>query len=100
MAQATYRIRMDSALKQSFDTLCEDFGMTATTAFNIFAKAVVRERRIPFEIASPEKKEYTRKDFYNAFIAARRDLQEADVPEMTLEEINEEIAAVRRGEAE
>ena len=27
--------------------------MNATTAFNVFARAVVRERRIPFEIVSP-----------------------------------------------
>lgn len=50
MAQATFSIRMDEALKKRFDELCSEFGMNATTAFNIFARAVVRERRIPFEI--------------------------------------------------
>ena len=57
-------IRMDSELKKQADLLFEELGMNITTAFNIFAKAVVRERRIPFEIASPEKKEYTRKFTY------------------------------------
>ena len=53
MAQQTFSIRMDENLKKEFDVLCEDFGMNATTAFNVFARAVVRERRIPFEINSP-----------------------------------------------
>lgn len=50
MAQATFSIRMDEKLKHEFDLLCADFGMNATTAFNVFARAVVRERRIPFDI--------------------------------------------------
>ena len=53
MAQATFSIRMDEKLKKEFDALCTEFGMNATTAFNVFARAVVRERRIPFEIVSP-----------------------------------------------
>ena len=52
---STYSIRMDSELKKAFDSICEDFGMSSTTAINIFAKAVVRERRIPFEIKSENK---------------------------------------------
>ena len=52
MAQATFSVRMDEALKQQFDGLCREFGMTASTAFNVFAKAVVRQRKIPFEIAA------------------------------------------------
>ena len=55
MAQATFSIRMDADLKKQLDELCEDFGMTASTAFTIFAKKVVRERRIPFEITSPDE---------------------------------------------
>ena len=45
MAQATFSIRMDEKLKREFDILCSDFGMNATTAFNIFARAVVREKK-------------------------------------------------------
>ena len=52
MAQATFSIRMDEKLKKQFDILCEDFGMNATTAFNVFARTVVRERKIPFEIVA------------------------------------------------
>ena len=36
MSQSAYTIRLDSELKNQFDSLCEDFGMSATTAFSIF----------------------------------------------------------------
>lgn len=51
MANTNINIRMDSNLKQQFESFCEDMGMTMTTAFTIFAKKVVREYRIPFEIS-------------------------------------------------
>ena len=52
MAQANISIRMDEDLKKQFDAFCSDIGMTMTTAFCVFAKTAVRERRIPFEISS------------------------------------------------
>lgn len=52
MAQTNVSIRMDADLKKQFDAFCSDMGMTMTTAFNIFAKKVVREYRIPFEIGA------------------------------------------------
>lgn len=54
MPQATFSVRMNDKLKREFDTLCADFGMNATTAINVFAKAVVCERKIPFEIVASE----------------------------------------------
>lgn len=56
MAQQTFSIRMDEKLKKEFDSLVEEMGMNATTAFNIFARAVVREKKIPFEINTSESK--------------------------------------------
>lgn len=50
MANTNINIRMDADLKRQFEEFCTDMGMTMTTAFNIFAKKVVREYRIPFEI--------------------------------------------------
>jgi DNA-damage-inducible protein J len=51
MAQTNVNIRMDADLKREFDSLCNDLGLTMTTAFTIFAKTVVRRQGIPFEIA-------------------------------------------------
>ena len=59
MSQATLNIRMDSHLKKQFEDLCIDFGMTPSTAVNVFVKTLVRERRIPFEIAAPRDPFYS-----------------------------------------
>lgn len=52
MGQSTISVRLDENIKKQFDSLCAEFGMTASTAFNIYARTVVRERRIPFEISA------------------------------------------------
>lgn len=52
MAQININIRIDEDLKKQFDEFCSDIGMSMTTAFCVFAKAAVRERRIPFEISA------------------------------------------------
>lgn len=51
MAQTNINIRIDDVLKKQFDALCQELGMTMTTAFNMFAKAVVRHKGIPFDIS-------------------------------------------------
>jgi len=50
MAQTNVNIRIDETLKQEFDCLCQDLGLTMTTAFTVFAKTAVRWCGIPFEI--------------------------------------------------
>ena len=86
MAQATFSVRMEKGLKQQFDSLCSDFGMTVSTAINVFAKAVVRERRIPFEIASPK---ITREKAREVFHALRDEARQNGVQGMSLEAINQ-----------
>ena len=51
MAQTNVNIRIDEGLKREFDELCQDLGLTMTTAFTVFAKTAVRRQRIPFEIS-------------------------------------------------
>ena len=97
MAQATFSVRMDEKLKRQFDDLCSDFGMTASTAVNVFARAVVRERKIPFEIVSPEP-EITREKAMQAFISLRGQSEKNFPQGMSLDEINEEIRKARYGE--
>ena len=89
MSQAAYTIRLDSDLKNRFDTLCEGFGMSASTAFNIFVRTVVRKRRIPFEIAHEEGR--------RAFLEIRKMAEQGAFPDLTLDEINEEIQLAREG---
>lgn len=99
MAQATFSVRMDENLKNQFDTLCNEFGMNMSTAINVFARAVVRQRRIPFDISAPAP-EVTRDGAMQAFMALRSQAQK-DFPEgMSIEEIDEEIRKARYGEAD
>lgn len=50
MAQTNVNIRMDEETKRQFDAFCSEVGISVSAAFNLFAKTVVREHRIPFEI--------------------------------------------------
>lgn len=97
MGQTATTIRIDADLKAEFDKLCEEFGMSANTAFNIYVKTVVRQRRIPFTIeADPidEVMERGRRAFYEM----RKIAAENGTAGMSLDEINEEIRLARRGE--
>ena len=94
MAQATFSVRMDEVLKKQFDGLCQEFGMNASTAINVFARAVVRQRRIPFEISSPES-EITREGALQAFTALRAQAINNGVAAMSLDDINQEIGLAR-----
>ncbi|WP_315002394.1 type II toxin-antitoxin system RelB/DinJ family antitoxin [uncultured Selenomonas sp.] len=62
MAQTSVSIRMDADLKRQFDEFCSEIGMTMTTAFCVFAKTAVRERKIPFEISAERSSD----PFYSA----------------------------------
>lgn len=97
MPQSTFSVRMDENLKKQFEGLCDSFGMNMNTAFNVFARAVVRERRIPFEIYEG-KKVITREGALAAFDAIRAKAVQDGTAEMSLEEINAEIAKARKGE--
>jgi DNA-damage-inducible protein J len=51
MAQTLVNFRMDVAMKAELEELCQELGMNMTTAFTIFAKKMIRERRIPFDVS-------------------------------------------------
>ena len=65
MAQTNVNIRMDEKTKKAFDAFCEEIGLSVSAAFNIFAKTVVREQRIPFEISAEIPNEETKKAVEN-----------------------------------
>lgn len=52
MSQCMVNFRMDSDLKKSLETVCEEMGLSTTAVFTVFAKTVVRERKIPFEVCA------------------------------------------------
>ena len=44
--------RIDENVKTQLEEVCEEMGITVTTAFTMFAKKVIKERRIPFEVSA------------------------------------------------
>lgn len=92
MAQSAVTVRIDSEMKLQFDELCEQFGMSANTAFNIFVKAVVRSRSIPFTIVGNKNESPSALDL---FMQQRKAAESSQRPELTLDEINEEIRTSR-----
>ena len=93
MAQISMTVIMDSDLKNSFDTLCAQFGMSANTAMNVFARAVVQRGKIPFEIRGD--KYQTASDGMAAFRKIRSMAENGELPDLTLDEINDEIKKAR-----
>ena len=93
MSQTAMTVRIDNQQKAKFDSLCEQFGMSANTAINIFVRQVIRLRRIPFIISAAEYDEDIRAKAIQTIKEIREDAQNR--PELTLDEINAEINAVR-----
>ena len=78
-------------LKNELDELCAQFGMNTSVAINIFARAVVRERRIPFEISASSDAGI------RAFQSLRQQAAANGLQDLSLREINREIAKSRAG---
>ena len=51
MAQTTVSVRMDNNLKKDFDSICNDLGLSMTTAITMLAKKMTREKRLPFDVS-------------------------------------------------
>ena len=88
MGQTTMSFRVDNALKRNFDQLCDDFGVSSSVAFTIFMKAVVRERKIPFEIKAASEEEI-RHNALAAFQRMRADAASAGIQDMPLSSCSE-----------
>lgn len=97
MSQTTMSIRVDSNLKQRFDTLCDEFGLSTTAALMLFIKAVVRECRIPFEVKTDSIEEVRMKARLS-YERMRADAAAAGMQDLSLDEINDIIREARYGE--
>ena len=90
--QVLNQFRCDKALRDDCVAIYNALGMDLNTAFRMFMERSRMVRGLPFPAVLPDEtpaQERARK----ALAAARA--QAADLPEMTLDEINAEIAAAR-----
>ncbi|WP_237233694.1 type II toxin-antitoxin system RelB/DinJ family antitoxin [Rothia nasisuis] len=43
-------VKLDEQTKRDLEVLCQELGITVSDAFSMFARKMVREQRIPFEV--------------------------------------------------
>ena len=95
--QVLIQFRADKVLKQEVAEIYESLGMDLPTAFRMFMTRSKMVKGLPFDATLPDTV-VTRAEALKAFNDLR--IQASCVPEMTLDEINAEINAVRVGRKE
>jgi DNA-damage-inducible protein J len=96
MGAVNVTVRVDEETKREFDNFCNNVGINTTTAFNMFIKATLRTRQLPFVVTDVESQNQARKELQDAFMAAQKHSVINGTDKMTMEEIDAEIAAYRR----
>lgn len=66
MPMATLSVKMDPEVKKGLEDFCSQVGMNVSTAINMFARSVVRNQCLPFEVTTRPVD-----PFYSAANAAR-----------------------------
>lgn len=89
---ALVQIKVDTETKAEVTNIYESLGLDLPTAVRIFFKKSIAVGGLPFELRND-----TRSERWNIYKEARNSIKKNNVPEMSLEEINAEIAAVRAG---
>ena len=86
MAQTLVNFRIDETTKKQMEQICSELGITMSTAFNIFAKKVIREKRIPFDVSiDPFYSENNMK----ALNESMKQLEKGKIVTKTIEELEE-----------
>jgi len=100
MATTNLTVRVDENTKKEFDFFCENVGINATSAVNMFIKTVIRTRTLPFVITDTTNEEQSNKiimtKMKNAIQSMRAQSEENGNIGMSLDDVNAEIAEYRR----
>ena len=103
MASTLVQIRVDEKLKDDAAAVYEHLGLDLSTAVRIFFKRSVAENGIPFSMKLGNTEQHTlnrqiRPDLMSAMQAMAQSAALNGIADMSLEEINNEINAVRKGQ--
>jgi DNA-damage-inducible protein J len=96
MKAVNITFRVDEDIKTEFDKFCNNVGMNTTTSLNMFIRATLRTRELPFTVTDSDPKKQARAALLGAFKSAQAHSLNYGTSEMTLDEINAEIAEYRR----
>ena len=94
MATSVVQFRVDDELKEQATAVCENLGIDLPTALRMFMKRTVLANGIPFNMTLPNE-DYRSNRAVRAMFAQGEDAKKNGTADMTLEEINAEIAASR-----
>ncbi len=96
MASSLVQVRIDDELKSQATAIYEALGIDLSTAVRMFLKRSVMVNGVPFSMTLPKQNFKAERA-----VRALQELSDAaalnGTSEMTLEEINSEISAVRNG---
>lgn len=99
-ATTNLTVRVDEDVRKEFDSFCENVGLNATSAVNMFIKTVVRTRTLPFIVTDNIGEEQNNRIIMAKMKSAVQSMREQSTvngnENMTMDEINSEIAAYRR----
>lgn len=86
----TISLRIDSNVKKRMNKICNELGIPMTTVFNMFAKTIVREKKIPLslDLNNHEFNEETNKAILN--VKNRKNLSKSF---NSIEELMEDLNA-------
>ncbi len=93
MANTLVQFRAEETMRIKAADICERLGMDLPTYFRMCMSKLIQENGIPFNMKLNKEPENRG---LNAMKEASRIAAENGISEMTLDEINEEISAVRR----
>lgn len=94
MANSLVQIRVDEQLKEDVTNIYEELGIDLPTAIRIFLKRSVQEKGIPFGMKLTDIQRGNKA--ISAMQWMSQAAEENGIADMSLDEINEEIQAVRQ----
>ncbi len=92
--QVLNQFRCDKKLREDCVSIYEAMGMDINTAFRMFMERTRMVNGLPFPAVLPQNRKMTRIEAKKVLDDLREEA--SALPEMSLEEINAEIAAVRQ----
>lgn len=95
MASSVLQVRVEEGLRSQAAAIYEDLGIDLQTAVRIFLKRSVMENGLPFGMTLNKKRDIAVEAGMKAIENMRESAERSGLSDMSLDEINAEIAAAR-----
>lgn len=88
-------VRMKTEVKQQFTNILEEMGLNPSTAVNMFARLIIQEKALPFNVALKSDNQII-DEARKATFEIGKDAIKAGVADMSMENIDAVIALSRQ----